>query len=76
MICKLFFINRIKIQDLDRKLIILRIFKLMKARNNAFIYSINSQISFLSAEIIFLLNLFINIIIILNSFFKEKKVLR
>ena len=50
------------------KIIVLRIFQLMKARSNAFAHSINPQMSFLSAEVILLLNLFVKVIIILNSF--------
>ena len=50
------------------KIIILKKFQLMKARNNAFIYLMNFQMSFSSAEAIFLLNLFIKIIITLNLF--------
>ena len=40
----------------------------MRARNNAFIHLINFQLSFLNVEVIFLLNLFVKIIIILNLF--------
>ena len=50
------------------KINVLKKFQSMKTRNNAFAYSINFQMSFLNVEITFLLNLFIKIIIILNSF--------
>ena len=50
------------------KIIVLRISQLMRARNNVFTHSINFQMSFLNAKIILLLNLFIEIIIILNLF--------
>ena len=54
------------------KIIILRIFQSMRARNKIFIHFINFQISFSSVIIIVLLNLFIKIIIILNSFSKNE----
>ena len=50
------------------KIIVLEIFQSMRARNNAFTHSIDFPMSFLNVEIIFLLNLFIKIIIILKSF--------
>ena len=50
------------------KIIVLKKFQLMRMRNNAFIYSKKFQMSFLNAENIFLLNLFIKIIIILSLF--------
>ena len=50
------------------KIIVLKNFQLMKIRSNAFAHLTNFQISFSNVEVIFLLNLFIKIIIILNSF--------
>ena len=50
------------------KIIVLKNFQSMRAKNNVFTYSINSQMFFLNVEVILLLNLFIKIIIILNSF--------
>ena len=54
------------------KIIILKISQSLSAKNNTFIHLTNSQMSFSDVEIILLLNLFIKIIIILNSFSREE----
>ena len=48
------------------KIIVLKISQLLNTKSNTFTYLTNSQMSFLNVEIIFLLNLFVKIIIILN----------
>ena len=54
------------------KIIVWRIPQSIKIKSNAFIYSTDPQISFLNAEVIFLLNLSVKIIIILNLFSKKE----
>ena len=54
------------------KIIVLEISQLMKTRSNTSAHLTNSQMSFSNIEIIFLLNLFIKIIIILNSFWRDE----